>query len=611
MKAETRELNQVLTTPTQYVIPTFQRDYEWTEQGQWALLFEDLVSAVDRLEDARAKAIAVNIPAAVLEKNVAPHFLGAVVCEQLPSSTGGVDKRTVIDGQQRLTTLMLVLRGVLDVLVERESELAGTIKRLLWNPAELKKEPHEIYKLWPRRKDRDIWKRIMDDETPPSGSHLYEQARRFFGEQTREVIVAEDGSDRSEAVVNALIGLFKLVVIDLEDNDDAQVIFEVLNGRQTPLSASDLVKNLLFLRGDFEDDSIVDTLYDQYWAEFDDEWWKVVVGRGHAARGRRDVLLSSWLTAVASHDVNVGHLYAEVRNYLAIGQRATADILAEIHSYAIAYATVYGRLSVDEPKLARSYKRIRELDVVTATPLLLWLRTVSSKELSTDEHILTVGAVESWLMRRALVNATTRGYGRTFVDVLRDAQKAAAEGLSIPTAVAAALNGFSKSLWWPSDDDILESFTTRRFYDGVLSRGRLRYLLAEVDRHLRSRNPKTEQGDFAYDDLQIEHIMPVNWEANWPVDAGDEAERLRAEQDRSQHIHRLGNLTLITGSFNGSQSDSAWDVKRPALSAQSKLQINAEVAKVDQWDEAAITARATNLAQAVGVIWPEAARFAV
>lgn len=609
MKAETRELVQVVTTPTQYVIPTFQRDYEWTEQGQWALLFEDLVSAVDRLEDARARAIAVNIPSAVLEKNVAPHFLGAVVCEQLPSSTGGVDKRTVIDGQQRLTTLMLLLRGVLDVLVERDSELAGTIKRLLWNPVELKKEPHEIYKLWPRRKDREIWTRIMDDVTPPGGNHLYEQARRFFGDQTREVIVAEDGSDRSEVVVNALIGLFKLVVIDLEDNDDAQVIFEVLNGRQTPLSASDLVKNLLFLRGDFVDDSIIDTLYEQYWAEFDEDWWKVVVGRGHAARGRRDVLLSSWLTAVAGHDVNVGHLYAEVRSYLAVGQRKTSDILAEIHSYAVGYATIYDRIPVGESRIANSYKRIRELDVVTATPLLLWLRTLPSGKLSVDEHACAVAAVESWLMRRALVNATTRGYGRTFVDVLRDGQKAAVEGLSVSKAIASALNGSSKSLWWPNDGDILESFTTRRFYDGVLSRGRLRYLLAEVDRYLRSKNPKTEQGDFAYDDLQIEHIMPVNWQANWAVPAVDEAERLRAEHERSQHVHRLGNLTLITGSFNGSQSDSAWDVKRPALSTQSKLQINAEVAKIGLWDEAAITARATTLAEIVGRIWPEGEHF--
>lgn len=98
------------------------------------------------------------------------------------------------------------------------------------------------------------------------------------------------------ALADALSSLFKLVVIDLDDNDDAQVIFEVLNGRQTPLSAIESVKNLLFLRGELAEDD-VERLYDQYWARFDEKWWKETVGRGHAQRGRRDVLLSVWLTA--------------------------------------------------------------------------------------------------------------------------------------------------------------------------------------------------------------------------------------------------------------------------------------------------------------------------
>lgn len=208
MKADTRELKQVLTPPTQYVIPAFQRDYEWTE-----------------------------------------------------------------DGQQRLTTLMLLTRGVLDALIERDSDLVDQVRRLLWNPADLAKQSHEKYKLWPRRKDRDVWRTVMDDAAVPTGDHLYEQARRFFAEQAREAMTGEDGTDRSAALVHTLIGLFKLVVIDLEDNDDAKVIFEVLNGRQTPLSASDLVKNLLFLRREFAEDTDVDVLYDTYWAEFDDPWW--------------------------------------------------------------------------------------------------------------------------------------------------------------------------------------------------------------------------------------------------------------------------------------------------------------------------------------------------
>ncbi|UCZ89285.1 MULTISPECIES: DUF262 domain-containing protein [unclassified Gordonia (in: high G+C Gram-positive bacteria)] len=610
MKADTRELKQVLMPPTQFVIPTFQRDYEWTEDGQWTLLFEDLVSAAERLTEARQTAQSMKKPAAMFEKAVAPHFLGAIVCDQLPSLTGGIDERAVIDGQQRLTTLMLLTRGVLDALVERGSDLVDQVRRLLWNPADLAKQTHQQYKLWPRRRDRDMWKIVMGDGAAPTGDHLYEQARRFFAQQAREAMTGEDGSDRSEALVHALLGLFKLVVIDLEDNDDAQVIFEVLNGRQTPLSASDLVKNLLFLRGEFTEDSDVEELYDTYWAEFDDPWWKVEIGRGHAARGRRDVVLSAWLTAATGHEVNLGHLYGEVRNYLATNELSTEEVLADIYAYARAYGRLHDRYPVEDARIQTVYQRINALEVVTATPLLLWLSTRAPATLSPSDHAAAVESVESWLMRRALVNANTRGYGRVFVEVLQAAQAAAGDQ-AITAAIVTALDGVGRARRWPTDEDIVDSFTTRRFYDGVLSRGRLRLLLSEIDRFLRAGNTKTEQGQFDYDVLQIEHVMPRNWRANWPVDVGDESERATAEERRQQHVDRIGNLTLITGSFNGSLSDSAWSVKRPALAQQSKLQINAHVGSVEDWDEDAITARAKELADIVIGIWRSPSTFSI
>lgn len=117
-------------------------------------------------------------------------------------------------------------------------------------------------------------------------------------------------------------------------------------------------------------------------------------------------------------------------------------------------------------------------------------------------------------------------------------------------------------------------------------------------------------GQFNYDVLQIEHILPRNWPANWPVDITDESGRLAAEQHRQHHVDRIGNLTLITGSFNRSLSDSAWEVKRPALLHQSKLQLNVSIGTTEVWDEDAITARAKELANIVTGIWPSATAFA-
>src|SRR5205807_2086440 len=135
---------------------------------------------------------------------------------------------------------------------------------------------------------------------PVEGSHLYAEARRYFLRHSLDFIGSGDVvNTRASLLVDAALDLFKLVVIDLEENDDAQVIFEVLNGRQTPLSAADLVKNLLFLRAENRHEGQLEELYDRYWSQFDDPWWKTEVGRGHAARRHTDMLLAAWLTATS------------------------------------------------------------------------------------------------------------------------------------------------------------------------------------------------------------------------------------------------------------------------------------------------------------------------
>src|SRR5205823_1635627 len=97
MEANTYPLRNILNQERRYLIPTFQRDYEWTEDGQWALLFEDLEAVADRLQDARHLAVQIGQSVENAEKKVAPHFLGAIVLDQLPSSAGGIDLRSVID----------------------------------------------------------------------------------------------------------------------------------------------------------------------------------------------------------------------------------------------------------------------------------------------------------------------------------------------------------------------------------------------------------------------------------------------------------------------------------------------------------------------------------
>jgi hypothetical protein len=603
LQADTLTLKSVLGLERRYVIPTFQRDYEWSLEGQWRLLHEDLLAAAERLQQARRQADALSKPRAGADKDVTPHFLGAVVCEQLPSSTGGVDQRAVIDGQQRLTTLQLLARGILDVLQERESPRTAQMRRLITNPTDVATEPLDKYKLWPRRKDREVWPDAVSDEIPSSKGHPYLLARKFFADQTRDAVNADPDTELLDAIVDTFLGLFKLVVIDLEDNDDAQVIFEVLNGRQTPLSASDLVKNLLFLRGDLRGEIELDTLYDRYWAPLDEAWWKTTVGTGHAARGRRDVLLSAWLTAVSGQEAEVGHLYGQVRKYLAANNRATEAVLKELSEYATAYITVYHPERAESDTLAQAYTRLNRIRVLTAVPLLVWLRTLQSDELPLSDHETAVVAIESWVMRRMVTGANTRGYGTFFVEVLKAAQAAHLEGRNISDAVTAYLTSASQGLAWPTDDDVAASFASNKFYHSF-TQERIRLVLGAIDKHLQNENPRTEPATFDYEQLQIEHILPSSWQLHWPLNIEDAAQLELATQQRHSVAHRIGNLTLVTSRFNQGVSNFGWDIKRPEFALQSSLQLNKPLASSDCWDEASIHTRARHLAEVACRVWP-------
>lgn len=613
MQANTYPLSQILLPDRRYLIPTFQRDYEWTREGQWELLFEDLEATADRLLDVRSSG--ENGPVLLAKEGlVSPHFLGAIVVANVLSPAGGITLRSVIDGQQRLTTTQLLVRGVLDVLTAEQSVKQHQLRDMLYNKPYLVSAAEEKFKLWPRRNDRAVWPAAMEDAIPEyeTDAHLYLQARKFFRESALEY-VSENGAvrrDRMDALADALSTLFKLVVIDLEDNDDAQVIFEVLNGRQTPLSAIDLVKNLLFLRGELATDD-VESLYEKYWSHFDDPWWKEEVGRGHAQRGRRDVLLSVWLTAETAKEASVGHLYAEARAYLNDGP-TTEEVLKSLAAYASAYEAIYAHGVSSEVQLQTAYQRILRLEIATAVPLLAWLRTLPLASLPYKDHVRAVEAVESWALRRAFLGLQTRGYGTHLTRVLTDAKIAFESGESVADAVVISLQ--RGALTWPTDREVAGAFRRNRFY-GTIGQPRIALLLSAVDAYLRSTDPHQPNAQIDYSNLQIEHVMPQAWEQHWPLSvdgrllARDEADPawLNANDERNRAVNSLGNLTLVTGSFNGHLSNEPWFSKKAEFAKQNTLVINFPIAKAEVWDEVQIGRRAGELAQIAIQIWPSAA----
>lgn len=614
MRAETYPLQDILKLERRYVIPTFQRDYEWTEGEQWSPLFDDLAATADRLLHATD-----GLTSPGNTKSMAPHFMGAIVCANSPfSATGAITERLVIDGQQRLTTLQLLIRSLADVALEIDGKIATNLLKMAFNDDDAfdalgtnSGSREDRHKLWPRRKDREMWPIVMADESPSSQlDHLYFKARRFFAAKAREYSI--DGGDlnrvRLLALSQALKVHFKLVVIDLDENDDAQVIFEVLNARQTPLAAIDLVKNLLFLRGEF-DHSDVEHLYDKYWAQFDDPWWKTEFGRGHARRQRRDILLSVWLTAASGSEANVRHLYLHARNFLDAAP-STEEVIKEIYAFAEAYREIYELSGSLDSTIRAAYKRVHEVGITTAIPLLAWLRTLSEADLSKDDHRRAVQAIESWSLRRAITNRETRGYGANFTRVLREARQSASKGGSILGAIIDALDTGAQN--WPTDAELDDAFISDPFYRRG-AQTRLRVLLSAIDAQMRREDPNEPDVAVDYGRLEIEHIMPNSWESHWPI-ADPNGQQITPDEDdpiwnherhrRLAYINQVGNLTLVTSTFNKGVSNHGWHAKRKEFTKQRSLMLNYDVAAADTWDEKQIEARAHRLAAVAARVWP-------
>ena len=604
MDAHPYPLKQILTLERRYVIPTFQRDYEWTKDGQWELLFDDLDAIAQRLGEARRLAVREGRTPADAEKTVSPHFLGAVVLDQLPSPAGGIDMRAVIDGQQRITTLQLLIRGLLDVLLEHESPRRNMVRRLLRNPDDdIVASQDELHKLWPRKRDREAWREVMQDDQPEI-RHPYADARAYFAGRVRNAVSDGDADPGAtlDLLVDACRDLFRLVVIDLDPNDDAQVIFEVLNGRQTPLSSADLVKNLLFLRAESNSPSQIDELYDRYWSRFDDEWWKQEVGRGHAARRHTDLMLAAWLTATDEEPGHPDRLYGHVRRLVDRRHISIPDLLEGIARYAEHYRSFRGLRPVEDSRIRTAYERLQTLGEVTVLPLVLWLRDL---RLSAATERRALVALESYMVRRAAIGASTRAYQQVFRDVLSGAKDALGAGESADLAVEKSLLALEANAW-PQDEDVRAAFVSRRYY-GVVAQYLIRLLFAGIDERLKIENRLTEQTAVTYDTLTVEHVMPQSWRENWPISAANEAEQTLAEQQRDAHLHRLGNLTLLTRPLNTRQSNAPWSEKRSPLAKHSALRLNADLATNpawDTWDEQKIVERGEELAAVACRAWP-------
>ena len=572
--------------PVCYTIPPFQRPYVWSQDEQWEPLWDDVRNVAENyLEELERSG--GNIGEA--EERTAPHFLGAVVLQQVSRSTKYIDQREVIDGQQRVTTIQLLLDAIQQVCEELDLEPVATrLSDLVTNPPKyVGDEIDKVFKLRPSRTDREAFRHAMHNGLAVNNfeDSLIVQAHEFFQQQVRKWIEDAVGSksDRADALETAVMAKLQMVVIDLSSKDDPNVIFETLNARGTPLEQSDLIKNFVLSQFPKGGDSDI-------WTGLDDKWWRVEVTQGRLYRPRLDMLLNYWLAMRTGTEVGPSRVFDVFRNF--VSKRQINDVMCDVKCDMSYYRRFITERRTPEEDLFY-YRTFEVMKAGVTTPVLLLLLSAER-----NARIGAFRALESFLVRRMICRQTTKDYNRLILDLasklresdLDNADKLVAGFLKEQTA-------YSRE--WPSDKTVAASLETSPLYR-LLTRGRLRLVLEGIESQLRS--PKAEQPDVPKN-LTIEHLMPVGWSRrHWPLPDG--VDELAGREIRNRIVHTIGNLTLVNQKLNSSMSNARWKSKRAALLKHSVMSLNSELNDESHWSEDSILARSRRMAKLIAKCWP-------
>ena len=411
MEAKIVDLRTLYEKPVSYRIPQFQRAYAWKKETQWELLWEDVEDLADR--------VLANLDAT----EDRPHFMGAIVLYPQTNKTGEVEKRLVVDGQQRLTTLQLLIKAAeVEFLSRNDSERSETFANLTANPSSQLggDEDNDTKIRQSNRNDQTAFQHVVRDFTGDTSLAVSDISNGYlyFREQVSSWLNADPSAlvRRSDALEQAITNGLKIAAIDLDDTEEPHVIFETLNERGEPPSQSDRVKNTVMYKANVVDDA---RKARELWGVFDDPWWRGEAREGRLTRTHNDRFLNYWVVMKTLSDVSSDKVAKAFRKYLDDRKELNIDSIAnEIKNSGIFYRHLQdeSQVKVEHIQIIGTFlERMKILEFGVVTPLLLWLENNS---VSGEKLLKVTKALESFLVRRSLCGHQSQGLNRYFIDVL-------------------------------------------------------------------------------------------------------------------------------------------------------------------------------------------------
>lgn len=562
MKTKQVRFLDLFNSTVQYLVPRWQRRYRWGNT-QIRRLLDDMLAIADAENSAR------------------PHYGGTMIT--VLESSGPVMVHRVVDGQQRLTTVSILLARIAEILGtdgkcgELTSE--GIRLDLLTNP---KRPRNKRRKLRLQDGDDEEYRRIIECDSPESGDGAVSKAWRFVS-QTVD----------SENVASLVEGLNRLrvVTIGLEGRDDAQQIFESLNATGEPLTEGEKVKNWL-LMGLSEE--VQNDLHDEYWLAVENE----LAARRDA--DRIDLFLRDLMRWRSGRLVERDLTYDEFRRWAIRAGRDDPKRRPGLCSELANLAALYGQLtgtSADRPSAAveSHLGHLRGMGVHTHRPFTLRLLWDAQREQDRGREVPwlvpTLRAVSIWITRLWLAGRSFTGLGKAFVELAREQIPAdESDRAGFCTRRIAGID--DQRIAVPSDAEVGEGVRLTPKYGGKDTRATRTVLCAIMDREQWGEAPPC-------DELTIEHIMPQKLNEAWRNDLGE-----RADTIHQQYLHRLGNLTLCGGKWGAAMSNRPFEEKKKIYYRKSAILMTRRLASLPKWDEAAIRHRADELTKSVREMWP-------
>ncbi len=554
MKATEAKLLSFLQKSPQFIIPIYQRTYSWT-QKQCQQLWDDVLRA------GTSDAIAV-------------HFIGSIVyVEQGLSQVTHQAPLLVIDGQQRLTSLTLLIEALARALGDDEPVDGFSAMKLreYYLTNRLEKEDRYFKLLLSQTDNASLKAIIKQAEGPKEPSLRVQENFELFNSLLKE----------QKANLAAICrGISKLVVVDVALNrgqDNPQLIFESMNSTGKELSQADLIRNFVLMG---LEPTLQTRLYEDYWRPMEQEFGQLAYGDSF------DTFMRHYLIVRTGDIPRESDVYEAFKDYARskpVSDGSTEALVKEIRAFA-RYFCAMALGNERDPLLSRAFHDLRELKVDVAYPFLLELyHDYAAGSLSAVDFAAAVRLVEAYVFRRAICAIPTNSMNKTFATFGKALKKD--RYLESIQAHFRLLPSYRR---FPDDAEFRRDLQTRNLYQ---FRSRV-YWLRRLENHGRKERVHVEQ-------YTIEHILPQNPEVSpqWQAALGPEWQRVHQEW-----LHTLGNLTL-TG-YNSEYSDRPFADKRDMEGGfrDSPLRLNAGLGQLQTWDEAAIQQRAKRLSdQALGV----------